>query len=1050
MKSYVMQEGFRTGEIASSYDGQVSFEKYSQACKWLDNWIVSANGTISKRPGLRFIAPAKYSNRKCRLIPFEFSSEQAYQLEFGHQYVRFYANQGRLLSPDSYTKLLLNCNGTDASNTFRDSGVTGHTIAANGTAQISTAIKKFGSGSCKLSGAGDYLRIPDHADFDFSGGVFTLDAWVYITENGEHCIYYQQSDANTNIYLMTNMPMSGVPIGFMFAIRSGGATVVSLANTSIGGSLKDRWVHVAVVENGNSWYLFEDGVIVDSATNTNRAQNYASDVLIGSYASQLPPAGSYLKGYVDEIRVSKGIARWTSNFTLPIGEYPFGDNSGAPYELATTYTEDELPELQLAQSGDILFIVHPNHPPAKLSRLDHMSWTLGDCVFKKKYYPAIGMLTGDFDSYSLGGEKVKNGTFDADSNWTKGAGWTISAGVATKSSGNTNALSQDVGEAAGEIYKVTYTMVKTAGTDLTVFIGGTTGTTRAASGTYTEYIASAGTGDLSFSGTTDFAGTVDNVSVQKATPENYGNCIDDNIGTVGYNNDTDGVNSYLEIDVGIDKTIDLLGISLYVTGSAINATYDIEYHTGSDWVKVVTAWNITDKGLGWIETEWTPVGAKRRWRILKTNAASIGGNVMEVEFYIKGNPKEWVAGKYPSSITFFEERLWFAYAQHFWASKSGDFFNFTYGTKDDDAMQYTIGANQANKVLWLASGKVLVAGTSKDIYKLSASTLDEAITPLNRRIVREVSNKGTAYSEPISIDNVALYISWSRRKLREFTYNFENDSYVAPDMTILAPHLFTKEIKYMAFQSEPNSCLWAVRSDGILLGFTYQRLEGVTAWHKHTTDGKFECVSCIPNTTGQGYHELWAVVNRTIAGAEVRYIEMMEKETITEATNENMSDAFYVDSGLTYSGVPTATVSGLPHLNGKTVAVLADGVVQASKVVVAGAIPLDATAIKIQAGLPYDSIVQTMRIERKDNLGTWQGRRKRINQVVFRLYKAKQFKYGSLPNSNLKEKVFDTLYSGDWEADNVLGWDREGYVSVIADKPLPFALTAIISELEVN
>ena len=90
-------------------------------------------------------------------------------------------------------------------------------------------------------------------------------------------------------------------------------------------------------------------------------------------------------------------------------------------------------------------------------------------------------------------------------------------------------------------------------------------------------------------------------------------------------------------------------------------------------------------------------------------------------------------------------------------------------------MQYTIGANQANKIKWLASGKILAAGTSKDIYKLSASNLDEAITPLNRRIVREVSNKGVAYTEPISIDNIALYISWSRRKLREFTYNFENE-----------------------------------------------------------------------------------------------------------------------------------------------------------------------------------------------------------------------------------------------------------------------------------
>lgn len=1048
-KVYAIQEGFRVGEIDSLYDGQVSFEKYAQACRLLENFIPSANGTIAKRPGLRFIAPAKYPNRKCRLIPFEFSSEQAYQLEFGHQYIRIYANQGRLLLPDSYTKLLLHCNGIDASKKFIDSGVTGHTITANWNAQIATTNKKFGSGACKLSGSGDCLIIPDHADFDFSGGVFTIDMWVYITDIGEQCLYYQQSSSNDNISLGTNNLLSGEPAGFMFRIRAGGSSIVSLSS-NMGSSIRNKWVHVAVVENGDNWYLFQNGVLMDSNVNTNRAANYLSNILIGSYGLLSPPAGSYLKGYVDEIRVSKGIARWTSNFTPPTGEYPFGDNSGSPYELATNYIEDELPELQIAQSGDILFIVHPNHPPRKLSRLDYMSWTIEDCIFKKKYYPSIGMLSGNFDSYSLGGEKVKNGTFDADSNWTKGSGWTISGGVATKASGNTNSIWQDTGEVAGEIYKVTYTMVKTAGTGITVAIGGTSGTLRTTSGIYTEYIAASGTGELTFTPETDFDGYIDNVKVQKATPENYGNCIDDNLGTAGYNNDTDGVNSYLELDVGVDKTTELVGLSLYITGSAVNATYDIEYFNGSTWTKVVTGWTLSDKGLGWVETEWTPVGAKRRWRILKTDVASIGGNVMEIEFFIKGNPKEWAVGKYPSSITFFEERLWFAYAQHLWASKSGDFFNFTFGTKDDDAMQYTIGANQANKILWLASGKILASGTSKDIYKLSASTLDEAITPLNRRIVREVSNKGSAYVEPISIDNVALYISWSRRKIREFSYNFENDSYVAPDMTILASHLFPFDIKHMAFQSEPNSCLWVIRDDGALLGFTYQRLEGVAAWHRHATDGKFESVSCIPNTTRDGYNEVWVVVNRTIEGAETRYIEMFEKETITEASNDNIMDSFYVDSGLSYDGEPTQTVSGLTHLNGKTVSVLADGIVQSSKVVSGGTISLDLPASKVHVGLPYIATMQTMRIERKDTQGTWQGRRKRINQVVFRLYKAKQFKYGSLPNSTLLEKKFNTLYSGDWEADNVLGWNREGYVTIKADTPLPFALSAIIAELEVN
>lgn len=920
-KTHNIWTGFRAGELSPALDGQIEFDKYFQGCKILENFIPTVQGPAFNRPGFRYIASAKNSDKHCRLVPFEYSTEQAYMLEFGEEYIRFYMNQGQIQSVDSYTKLLLSCNGNLYSTSFIDDGVTGHTVTAIGDIRVYDLTKKFGSGAAQLAGTDGYLRVPDHNDFDFSGGQFTIDMWVYCLATGEKCFYFQQTDANNYIALVTNNSIvTGNPIGFTFQIVTGGDSKILMSNS--GASLLNRWVHVAVVENVDNWYLFQDGVLVDTQISTDRALNYTgAQVYIGSYNG----TSDFFNGYLDEIRISKGVARWISGFTPPINEYLVTE--GVPYAKTTTYTETELPELQFAQSADVLFIVHPNHAPAKLSRTGHVNWTLEDVVFIKKYYPSSANISSDFDNFTAA------------------------------------------------------------------------------------------------------------------------NCVDENVGTKAWDNATDIAATTLTMVCSGSKTIELLKIAIYIKDAALGSIFDIEYFDAT-WKKAYTGWDLTGEGIGWSEIQWDSVGAWTQWRLYKTNGASAGGNVMEIEFYEVGNPAAWTATNYPSCICFFEERLWMANDQTLWASKSADFYNLSMGTNDDDALEYTIGSNQVNKIQWLSSGKILIVGTSGGEYKISASSLDEAITPLNVRIVRQ-SSYGSAYHECIPVGAVTLFITKSRRKIREFTYSFENDTYVSPDMITLAIHLTRNaNITYMAYQQDPNSCIWCIRNDGTLLGFTYLRLEGITAWHRHVTDGTFESVACIPNTIGKGYDEVWVVINRTIEGSTVRYLEMMEKDY--EDTTLNSMENFFVDSGLSYNGVPSTVFSGLDHLEGKTVSVLADGVVQTSKVVESGAITLDTEASIVHAGLPYTSTLQTMRIERVDRTGTSQGRIKRINQCVLRLYNTKQFKYGQTPDGTLKEVILDSLFSGDYEVDLATGWDREGHIAIINNQPLPITVVAIIPEVEVN
>ncbi len=292
---------------------------------------------------------------------------------------------------------------------------------------------------------------------------------------------------------------------------------------------------------------------------------------------------------------------------------------------------------------------------------------------------------------------------------------------------------------------------------------------------------------------------------------------------------------------------------------------------------------------------------------------------------------------------------------------------------------------------------------------------------------------------------VILFLERGGLKIRELSYDFDQDKYVSPDLTILAEHITGDGIVEMDFTITPFPIMWAVRTDGSIAGLTYDRAQNLVAWHKHVTDGSFESVAVIP---GQTEDELWAIVNRTISGSTVRYIERMNP-TFDETV---LTNAFFVDSGLTYSFNPATTaVTGLSHLEGETVQVLADGVVLGDEVVSSGAITIDSAATDVHVGLTYTSILQTMRPELTDASGSTQGRKKRINEIVLRLKDAKQYKYGSTPIGTLKEFTHTSLFSGDTvpPLPFVMGNSEEGYVTVVVDEPLPMTLISIIPEINI-
>ena len=216
-------------------------------------------------------------------------------------------------------------------------------------------------------------------------------------------------------------------------------------------------------------------------------------------------------------------------------------------------------------------------------------------------------------------------------------------------------------------------------------------------------------------------------------------------------------------------------------------------------------------------------------------------------------------------------------------------------------------------------------------------------------------------------------------------------------------------------------------------------------------DESFPVVESIASISGAlNEDELWLTVKRIINGSTRRYVECFSDFDFDETTS---TDFHFVDSGLSYDGTATTSITGLDHLEGQTVQILADGSTHADKIVSSGAITLDRSSKKVKVGLGYNSILQTMRIEGGSAEGTGQGKVKRISKVVIRLFNTVGVKCGpSLTNletvpfrttsSDLDTPV-STLLAGDKTVEFTDDYNSDGFIFVKQDQPLPLSLLAL-------
>ena len=240
-------------------------------------------------------------------------------------------------------ELLLHGDGTSGSTTITDSSLNAVIVTANGNAQIDTAVKKFGTGSIEFDGTGDYATVNNTSALNFGSGEWTVECWFYRTGGGNRVsqVVYNQSvvgaSSDSAIYLGAGSD------GMSLYLSTSGSAWTDFIVTSVAPTI-NTWVHCVWQRRGNTLEIYLNGslqtVTGGSSSFTGTIYNSSRSVEIGSQSS-----GSYLTGYIDDLRVTKGLARYTSNFTAPTAAFL---DAGPTLDLSTGSVFTHTPSANVA------------------------------------------------------------------------------------------------------------------------------------------------------------------------------------------------------------------------------------------------------------------------------------------------------------------------------------------------------------------------------------------------------------------------------------------------------------------------------------------------------------------------------------------------------------------------------------------------------------------------------------------------------------------------------------------------------------------------------
>lgn len=670
---------------------------------------------------------------------------------------------------------------------------------------------------------------------------------------------------------------------------------------------------------------------------------------------------------------------------------------GSPYELETPYLEGELRALSFAQSADVLFIVHPNHPPMELARYADTNWTLEKCAFKGGPFRtmnstdttiALSSMTGNVTLtasaalFNAGHAGALFSVFHHVDEVTKKTSGDLSAswGVEITAYEGWHVLSS--GFWGGTVRLQRYDEDEARWTDIYTF---TSGSTKTSCKNYDE------------------SGTVEEPTRFRLTADSFTTFLPEG--------NTDADRGYFELTAEAADYECCIRVNSVTSSTAAQGTFEKDAAS-------------TRATRNWSEGAWSDY---RGW---------------------------------PCAVGFNQDRLCFggnaSEPQNVWMSVTGDYYNFERHLvlQDDDAVTASLVSRKVSPVRAFVPLSSLVVLTAGAEWTISAGGTKSAITPSSLE-ANVQGYRGASMVTPVVIGNMVLFVQKQGKIIRDLGYAFESDSYSGNDLTVLATHLFKdRTVAAMDYQQDPDSIVWVALDDGSLLALTYLREQDVVAWSRIETDGEVESVCCLSSAERD---EVWLAVKRRSGDGYKRFIEQMAARSA-----ESPEECFFVDCGVTKRyETPQAEITGLSHLEGRDVAVLADGNVIHGLTVEDGKITLKHPASVVHVGLPYSAELETLDLTLPRQDGTQQGRSARLISVSVRVEKTRGIKIGAAEGDpvpfeamEFKERSTEpygapiSLTTGIMTLGLNAGYSS-GRVRVIADEPLPCTVISLLPKVAV-
>lgn len=967
MSTPVMNGSFAGGEVAPSLYGRTDISRYQISLRRCRNFICHPQGGVSNRAGTYLAAETKDSTKASRIMKFIFNDEQAYAIEVGDQYMRFFTDQEQVLAGD-FTSW-------NAATAY----VVGETVFEQSVAGDPSIIQSSGS----------------------SAGFIGTDPMGVTANVAQTFTLYTTTTINAaSVYFLSRVGAPTGDITYRIETTSGAVPTGTLADANATGT-------VTVVDNADNVVTFTPFNLaagtyalvltcsVQAASNQFVAARSPTDTYSG---------GRFCYKIGDGLWVTLSSSDLRFEITTPtpsvtgIGYYrciiantgqkpsisPTYWGEQLVYEIATPYPEASLDKIKFESSADVIYITHPDFQTRTLSRYGNADWRLE--LYESENGPFMPMNLDE--SISMNVAAVTGAT-------------TLTAAAAYFDPAQVGALFKLRHYVAGQAVSVSFGSA----------------TTSAGIKCFTTWrIITHGT----WTGTLKIEKS-DDGGTTWTTLRTYTSVNDVNINTYG----TEDIETYIE------PFLIRLNMSDYTSGTCnADLTSDPFYQDG---IVECTTYNSS----------------------ITMNVAVLQ-DVASVATTLEWSEGSWSDYRgWPQVARFIQDRLAFAstYSEPMttWMTEIGNYTSFLRHSTliDSDGISVNLPARQLNAINGLVALRKLIALTSSSEWTIGPVS-GAAFTPTTLEQLVQ-GYRGSSGIEPELIGNECIFCQSNSKVIRNLSYQFSADAFVGSDLNVLARHLFEgHNIIEMAYQQDPDSVLWCLRDDGILLGLTYMAEQEVIAWHWHDTDGLVESICCIP---ADGYDELWLIVNRDNG----RYVEYMAPRMYSVAGVVDIAEQNFMDSSIKFAAGETISA---PHLAGMTVNILEDGIPLGQETVNAsGYVSLTLSAATVIVGLPYLAEIETLNVDTANKVGTIQGKKVKIANATFRVVDTIGGWIG--PDSNNLYEAFPdailamnedpaALFDGDIRMRLGAGYEDGGRVFFRQVDPLPVTINAIIPEVQVG